>query len=113
MHEMTLCKNILEIVKQHVKETKGAWVKKICLEIGQLTCVERSALQFSFDVAAKGTVAEQAILDIIDIEGKARCETCQKIIKIKQYYDPCQSCGNFSLSILQGEELKVKYMEME
>lgn len=110
---MTLCKSIVDIVSRHVKKTKDVRVQKICLEIGELTCVELSALRFSFDVAAKGSIAEHAILDIITIEGKARCETCQKIIKIKRYYDPCQSCGNFSLTIIQGEELKVKHLEIE
>ena len=88
-------------------------VKKINLEIGQLTGVDESALRFGFEAITKGTIAEHAVLGLIEIEGQALCDTCQKTVKLKHYYDACQTCGHFSLTITQGEELRVKSMEVE
>jgi len=88
-------------------------VKKISLAIGQLAAVDPEALRFSFDVVTQGTVAEAAFLDIIEIEGEAFCASCQKTVKIKRYYDACKTCGHFSLTITQGEELRVMCMEVE
>jgi len=113
MHELWLCKNILEIVNQQAVKTKCVLVKKVYLEIGQLAAVEKSALIFCFNVIAQGTIAEQAILEIIEIPGKAVCDSCQKTVSLNQYYDSCQFCGNFALSIIQGEELRVKSMEVK
>ncbi len=113
MHELWLCKNILDIINQKMVEKNCVRVKKVYLEIGQLAAVEKSALIFSFNVLTQGTAVENADLEIIDIPGKAVCETCGKNFSISQYYDACQECGGFSLTVIQGEELRVKSMEVE
>lgn len=113
MHELWLCNNILEIINQHVAGKLFKRIKKIYLEIGELAAVEKSALFFSFNVIAQGTIAKDAVLEIITIPGKARCDACQKMVKVSQYADSCPHCASFSLNILQGEELRVKSLEIE
>ncbi|AHE68027.1 hydrogenase maturation nickel metallochaperone HypA [Legionella oakridgensis] len=113
MHELSLCKNILEIIKQHVSGREGGRVKKICLEIGALTAVDHAALRFGFEVVSQGSMAEQAVLDIIEVQGMAICDSCQQRITIQNYYDSCTRCGHWQLTVMAGEELRVKYMEME
>ena len=70
MHELWLCKSILEIIKQNANKKNCTRIKKIYLEIGQLAAVEKEALNFSFSVVTQGTVAEGAELLIIDIPGE-------------------------------------------
>lgn len=113
MHELSLCKRILEIVKEQLIIQKGRRIKIIYLELGELMAVEKAALLFSFCVIAKGSAAEDANLQIIDIPGEAWCENCCKLIRIKQYFFACETCGNFSLTIKRGNELRVKAMEVE
>ncbi len=113
MHEVGLCKTILTIVCQKVVEKKLSCVKKIYLEIGQLASVDQSALIFSFNVISNGTAAEKAELEIIDIQGKAICDSCEKINSVNQYGTACQTCGSFFLRITEGEEFRVKSMEVE
>lgn len=113
MHEVTLCRNILDIIHRTIKQDDRVCIKKIGLEVGRLSCVEREALLFSFEVVAKGSAAEHAMLEIIDIEGKAFCNTCKTTITIERYYDSCQTCGNVSCTIIQGTELTLKYLEVE
>ena len=113
MHELSLCRAIIDIVNEHVAGTNCTRVKKIDLEIGQLAGVDQAALRFGFEAITKGTIAEQAVLNIIVIEGQALCDTCQKTVKLEHYYDACQTCGHFSLAVTQGEELRVKSMEIE
>ncbi|KTD60625.1 hydrogenase nickel incorporation protein HypA [Legionella sainthelensi] len=113
MHELWLCKNILEIIREKANGTQCTRVKKIILEIGALAAIEKDALIFSFNVITEGTVAENAELDIIDISGKAFCESCQQLGPLQQYYDACHACGSHALKIVQGEELRVKSMVVE
>ncbi|MCX7117352.1 MAG: hydrogenase maturation nickel metallochaperone HypA [Legionellales bacterium] len=113
MHELSLCRTVLDIINDHVSGTDYKQVKKITLDIGQLAAVDQAALRFSFDVVTKGTLAEHALLEIIEIEGMAFCDFCQKTVKLKRYDDACPSCGHFSLTVTQGEELRVKCMEVE
>ena len=113
MHELSLCKSILEIVQQQALEKKYNRVKKIFLEFGQLAAVDKEALNFSFSVVTQGTVAENAELAFIDIPGQALCETCNKEVPLQQYYDACPLCGGHSLKVIAGEELQIKSMVVE
>lgn len=113
MHELSLCRMILEIVNKQVAEIKCQHVKKISLEIGQLAAIDERALKFSFNIAAVGTHAEHALLEIIKIDGQAFCEVCQKTVSMKHYYDGCEICGCFSLQVTQGDELRIKSMEVD
>lgn len=112
MHELTLCRNILEIIQQKALQERLACIKRIYIEIGQLLAVEKAALIFSFEVIAEGTIAENAQLEIISVSAQAKCESCGKTVSLNQYYDSCSECGSFSLTITQGEELRVKSMEV-
>jgi hydrogenase nickel incorporation protein HypA/HybF len=113
MHELWLCKNIIEIISQHAASKQYTRIKKIYLEIGELAAIEKSALIFSFNIIANETIAKDAILEIISVPGKAVCDSCSKTLTISQYSESCHYCGSFSLNIIQGEELRVKSMEVE
>ncbi len=113
MHELSLCRSILDIINEQIATRPGLRVKKIGLDIGQLAAVDQDALRFSFEVVTQGTVAEAACLEIAAIEGQAICDVCQKTIPLKRYDDACQSCGQFSLTVTQGEELRVTFLEVE
>lgn len=112
MHELTLSRSILEIVMERASQIRHAKIKKIQLEIGQLAAVDASALRFGFEALAKGTVAEHAMLEIITVEGQATCDTCHKTVKLTHYFDACEDCGCFTLTVTQGEELRVMAMEV-
>ena len=113
MHELSLCHAIIDIIHEHIAKKPCHRVLKVILEIGQLTAVNADALRFGFEAATQDTLIEKAILEIIEIKGRALCESCQKTVKLERYYDACPLCGNFLLTITQGEELQVKSMEVE
>jgi hydrogenase nickel incorporation protein HypA/HybF len=70
MHEMWLCKSILEIVCRHAEGRPCRRVKKITLEIGELTTIDISVLLFNLKLAAQTTLADQAEIDIIRPPGE-------------------------------------------
>lgn len=70
MHELSLCQNILKIVKEQANEHQKKQVVRINIEIGDLSAVDFNALTFWFNVIVKGTVAENAKLDIIKVKGR-------------------------------------------
>lgn len=103
----------MQIVNEQIIGKQCKRIKKIYLEIGELASIEKSALIFSFNVIANKTRAQDAVLEIIGIPGKAVCDFCKKTVLVNHYADPCPCCGGFSLTITQGEELRVKSMEVE
>ena len=108
MHEMAISCNIVEIVSE---AAIGREVSVMTIEVGKLSCVARGALAFCFDVAAKGTVLENARLDIREIDGRARCSYCGAEFAAPSVVMPC-TCASHDLRWLRGQELKIKSMEL-
>ena len=69
MHEMSLCEGILQILEERAAADGFKEVRTVRLEIGRFAGVEIDALRFGFDVVMKGSVAENATLDVIDVPG--------------------------------------------
>lgn len=112
MHELSLCQDILETIQRRTTNMDYSRIKSVTLEIGELSCVEKFSLLFSFDVIAKGTIAEHAILNINEIKAKAWCLICKIAVPVSQFYEPCINCGNLTGELVQGNELIVKSMEI-
>lgn len=113
MHEVSICQSILALVQQQFPTGRAQRVTVIVLEIGQLAGVDKAALLFSFELVAAGSVAEGATLQIIEIPGEALCLGCNQTIRIANYYDCCNHCGQYVRTITQGEGLRLKSMEVE
>jgi hydrogenase nickel incorporation protein HypA/HybF len=109
MHELGITRNIVAIVSD---AAKGRRVRRVTLEVGELSGVMTDAIAFCFDVVAQGTVLEGAELDIQVVRGRARCSACGTEFDTATLYTPC-ACGSRRLEQLQGEELNIKTMELE
>lgn len=108
MHELGITRNIVEIVSERAGDAK---VNRVLLEIGQLSMVVPDAIRFCFDVVSKDTVLEGAELQIKEIAGRARCNTCEHEFAIDQPFGRCQ-CGSTNIRCIAGEELNIKEMEI-
>lgn len=112
MHEMTLMESVRSIVDQAHKQHGFSQVKRVVLEIGQLAGVQQEALTFCFDVVMKGSPAENAALDIVDLEGRAWCPTCEAEVTITSRLDPCPTCGGMPGKVIQGLEMRVRGLDV-
>ena len=113
MHEMSICEGIIQVLEEQAQEQGYNRVKSVWLEIGPLAMVENDALRFCFDAVTRNTLAEGAALEIIDLPGQAWCLQCAKTVEIRKRYDACSGCGSFQLQVTQGEELRIKELEVE
>lgn len=113
MHEMSLCEGVLQALQDNARTQGYQRVKTVWLEIGALSGVEVEAMRFSFDVVTRGSLAEHARLEIIDVPGEAWCMQCSKTVPAKQRFDACPDCGSYQLQVTAGEEMKIKELEVE
>jgi len=113
MHEMSLCEGVLQVLEDHAASQGFKQVKTVWLEIGALSGVDPEAMRFGFDVVMKGTLAEGAVLEIIDLPGKAWCMQCGKSVAVKARFDACPDCSSYQLQVTGGDEMRVKELEVE
>ena len=108
MHELSVATAIVDVCAQRAA---GARILRVRVEVGRLVAVLPDSLRFCFEVCAQGTPVEGAELEIIETPGRARCEDCGQIVGLRSPFGRC-ACGGV-LSVIAGQELRVKEMEIE
>ncbi len=111
MHELAITQEIVDAVVQRVIERGGHRVTRLVLEIGKLTAVLPSAVEFCFELCVKDTELDGATLIILQPPGVARCVACGQKLELEQPYGLC-GCGSSELQFLSGDELRIREMEM-
>jgi hydrogenase nickel incorporation protein HypA/HybF len=85
----------------------------IKLRLGEFTAISREAIEFAFQVARLGTLAEQARLEIEVVPMALHCVACNAETQPTTAMSIiCPQCG-FPLRIVSGTELQIEYIEIE
>jgi hydrogenase nickel incorporation protein HypA/HybF len=100
----------MEICLRHAD---GRRIRRVELEVGTLRQVVPSALSFSFEVMAQGTVAEGAQVDIEVVPAVGKCRRCGETSELPSFPLQCAGCGGFDLEIIDGQQMTVASLELE
>ncbi|HEV2494866.1 MAG TPA: hydrogenase maturation nickel metallochaperone HypA [Terriglobia bacterium] len=112
MHELSLAQSIIEIAVAEASKRPAVAVKTIKLRLGEFTGVVREALEFSFEVAKRGTPAEFAALEIEAVKLKTLCPRCGLVdCPMEDFCLICSRCGD-PVEILAGREMQVEYVDL-
>jgi hydrogenase nickel incorporation protein HypA/HybF len=110
MHELAIAESVVDIAVRHAA---GRRVVRVELEVGHLRQVVPTALEFAFEMVARGTTAEGAELSMRDVEAAGRCRGCGADTPLPEFPLACRSCGGFDVDVTRGEELRVESLELE
>ena len=109
MHEMSITQSVVEICEGHAG---GRRVVEVVLEIGELSGVVPESVEFCFEACTKETLLEGARLTMERVPAVGRCPACGAESPVGTLFDPCPGCGAFGLSLVSGDELRVKELEV-
>ncbi len=112
MHELALARALIAQLAEEAERHAFARVVRVKLAIGALALVEVEALAFAFDVAAAGSLADGAALEIERVGGAAHCLGCDARVAIRSRADLCPMCGDARLVITEGNEMKIRELEV-
>jgi hydrogenase nickel incorporation protein HypA/HybF len=110
MHELGITQNIVAIVSERAGRQR---VRRVTLDIGELSAVMPDAIAFCFDVCSQGTVLDGAELQINQIPGRARCRACGEEFDLPSLVTPCPDCGARGPECLAGLDMLIREMELE
>ena len=113
MHELGIATSILECVQAEAKRHPDSRITKVGVKIGELSGVDRDALQFGFEVLIKDTEWEPLVLDLEYIPRMQRCSTCAYEFRMTDFDPRCPLCGDLGTQCISGEELDIEYMEVD
>ena len=69
MHETHLIEPVIKGISQHAAEEGASVVKKVTIKVGVLTGVKEESFRETFNVLSKGTMLENAELEVIFFPG--------------------------------------------
>jgi hydrogenase nickel incorporation protein HypA/HybF len=113
MHEMGITQQILSQAFAAAEQEHATRINEIRVSVGELTEVVETALQFSFEVLRRDTIAEDAVLDVTVIAPYSRCTTCGHEFEHDRFDMTCPSCGGFFCENLRGRELRIDSIDIE
>lgn len=113
MHELSIVMSMVDLVEDELRKNDAAKVLEIELEIGELSGVIKEAMEFALEEGAKNTIIGKSTKKIINIPGRARCNSCSYEYDVDDLFTACPKCNSFDSTIIQGEELRIKSIVVE
>ncbi len=107
MHELGICRSLIDVALAAMEERRVTGpANAINVEVGRFTSVVPDALRFYFDVLARGTLLEGALLLITSVPLRTRCRTCHTESEPEEPMLLCPACDGV-VEILSGRELRL------
>lgn len=112
MHELSIAQSIVEIVQDTMNGQDGK-LTEVAVDIGELVAVVPESLKFCYDVVIENTpfAGSRLIINILPV--KARCRNCDTRFDVEDLKFICPACASTDHEMLQGQELKVKHLEVQ
>ncbi len=113
MHELSVCLALMEQVRKIAREHKARAVERIVLRIGPLSGIEAPLLRNAFPIAASGTLADGAELQINHSDIVVRCTQCETESAVSPNKLICAACGDFRTRLVRGDEMILEQVELD
>jgi hydrogenase nickel incorporation protein HypA/HybF len=107
MHELSLAKDIVDLVYQNVPSSEINQVSNVVVKVGEFSGVVIDSLKFSYRAIVADTGLEKSELEINYVPFRLRCNSCGKITSNEFGMVICEECGSGDTEILSGNELQV------
>jgi hydrogenase nickel incorporation protein HypA/HybF len=110
MHELSVATAVLNTALKHSDDRP---VSLVSLRVGRMRQVVGDSLCFYFEIVARDTLCEGARLELVEIEARLRCDSCERQWSPSIPAFRCPDCESSHVTVLTGEELEVDYIEVE
>ena len=112
MHELSICLSLLDQVERIARDHGADRVERILLRIGPLSGVEAPLLANAYPLAAAGTIAEHATLDIEPAAIRVKCSVCGAETEAEPNRLLCGQCGDWHTRLVSGDEMLLANLEL-
>lgn len=115
MHEMSLVRNVVNIVVEEAEAAKAANITKVHVVLGEGHDVVPELFESLFQFLARGTVAQHAQVELHHVPYMAKCNRCGQefhLIPIDQRTWTCPRCGAYKdYQLTSGMEFYISKIE--
>jgi len=113
MHEMGIAEQLVQIALDAIPpEIENPRVEKLNLKIGKLSAVVAHSLTFCFEVIAKDTPLEGAVLEIETVPVMVQCLSCNARWEVAGPEFRCPDCKVAEVKMVSGREIEITSLEL-
>jgi hydrogenase nickel incorporation protein HypA/HybF len=112
MHEVGLMQDALTIAMEHAREAGAQHIERVRLRVGVGTGLAADSLELAFEIAARGTIAEGARLDLEEVPMRCYCERCDLEFTPGDLFVACPKCHDFGVVVRHGYECELGSIEV-
>lgn len=114
MHELGIVFHVAEMVEKIAKEHNASHVKKVVLQVGEVSMVVNAELTDVWNWnCKKSTVLKDCVLEIEPIKAVTFCESCHAEYETVKYGKVCPHCKSMNTYLLRGNETTLKNIEVD
>ena len=113
MHELAITQSILKIALQHAEKANAKRVTDLNIVMGELSKMVDDSIQFYWEIIAKDTIAEKAVLHFRRVPAEFQCLSCSEKYHPSDGEFICPKCSSVSVKIVAGEEFLLESIDVE
>lgn len=113
VHEMSIVQSLFEIIEEAMLANGLTRVTAVRMRVGEMAAVVPDSLDFCFEVLARGTRVEGAVLEMTVVPLTGKCGPCGREFPVVDYQFACPDCLSTSITLIGGEELCLDELEGE
>jgi hydrogenase nickel incorporation protein HypA/HybF len=113
MHELPVTQSILKIALHHAEKASAKKVLALNIVMGELSSMVDDSIQFYWDIIAKDTIAENAVLRFRRVPAELQCLSCAETYHPLDSELICPKCGNIGARIIAGDEILLESIDVE
>ena len=112
MHELGIVFHIIRTVEDVAKLNDVSRIRRVTLQLGEVSGVVESYLQDCWKwAAAKSEILPGAVLAVETIPAVTLCEDCEQQYPTVRYGRICPHCRSEHTHLVQGNEMMIKEVE--
>lgn len=113
MHELSVTQGILKICLEEGQKHNVKKVNKLNIKVGELTGLVPNCIEEYFKIVAKGTIAENAEINIEKVLVSIKCNECDYEGDLGKDNYQCPNCRGNKYSIIKGRDFYLDTMEVD
>lgn len=104
-----MCESILEAVE---RRASGRRVTRVRVRVGALHRVVPPSMDHAFALAAEGTVADGAAVEVVTVPVRVNCRACGHADDSDDPLGLCPACGGADLELSGGDDLVLESIQL-
>lgn len=114
MHELSIAVELVRVAEEAARAESATRILALGVRLGERSGVVRDALEFAFESAVLGTLAEGATLEIEEVPARLSCLVCGRPTPpARPLTMRCSVCGELASELSSGREMDLVRIDFE